>query len=118
MAGLPDEQVVRWGDPIGSHGADVISVNRRTGEVTLWDAKYRASSARIQHSPTFREDVPIRSNRPTPRQNALKQAEETLETDTSLPKPIRERALANVRTNRVRTRTVGFGAARNSTFGN
>src|SRR5262249_52980805 len=39
--GLPDEVVIHWGSPIGSHGADVVSVNLRTGEVTLWDAKFR-----------------------------------------------------------------------------
>ncbi len=33
---LPDEAVVRWGDPIGTRGADVISVNLKTGRVTLW----------------------------------------------------------------------------------
>ena len=83
---MPDEQVVRWGDPIGSHGADVISVNKRTGEVTLWDAKYRGSGVRIQHSPTFKvlddgESSPARAD-------AIKQALKTIKADTLLPAAI------------------------------
>ena len=67
---IPDEQVVRWGDRIGAHGADVISVNRRTGKVTLWDAKYRGSDIGIRHSETFLERIP-RPGKLSPRENAV-----------------------------------------------
>ena len=49
VQGFEDEQVVRWGAPIGSHGADVISVSTKTGQVTLWDAKFRTAGVAIQN---------------------------------------------------------------------
>src|SRR5262249_47267156 len=51
---LPDEVVIHWGSPIGSHGADIVSVNLKTGEVTLWDSKFRGKRVRIQESSTFK----------------------------------------------------------------
>ncbi len=79
---LPGQVVVRWGDPIGSHGADVISVNQRTGEVILWDSKARTASTAIQPSPTF-----------APKSNslasAIKQARESIEKNQTLPPDIR-----------------------------
>ncbi len=112
---IPDEQVVRWGDRIGTHGADVISVNRRTGEVTLWDAKYRGSDVRILHSNTFKEsDAPLRIN---PRLKAIEQASSAIKADLTLPTDIRDKALRALEQKVINTRTVGYGHARNSTFG-
>lgn len=108
---LPDEQVVRWGDPIGTHGSDVISVNGRTGEVTLWDAKYRGTDVRITHSNTFRMDS-------APRQNALQQATDAIKQDKILPEGVRQRALDNLTVKNFNTRTVGYGRALNSIMGN
>ena len=107
----PNEQVVRWGDVIGSHGADVISVNTQTGDVTLWDAKLRSAEVRIQESSTFRA-------RSDAREHAIQQAIETIETDTTLPSSIRQRALENVERKQINTRTVAFGNAKNSIIGN
>ncbi len=107
---VPDQQVIRWGDPIGSHGADVISVNTKTGEVTLWDAKYRGDTVTIRQSSTF--------TRKSARAKAIKQAIQTLEKDTTLSPETRHEALGNLRRGRLRTATVGFGGVRNSVVGN
>jgi hypothetical protein len=105
---LPDEVVVHWGKPVPANGPDVISVNTKTGEVTLWDSKYRGSPRKIQPSSTFQGD--------RTRENAIRQAVEAIKTDTSLPPSIKRAALANLEDRRVRTRTVGAGNARNSTL--
>ena len=105
---LPDEVVVRWGDPIGSHGADVISVNMKTGKVTLWDNKLRSRPGAIQPSPTFQK--------PSSFENAIREASETIKADTTLPADIRAAALKNLEQQQVTTRTVGDGSARNSTL--
>ncbi len=106
---LPNEQVMHWGEPIGSHGADILSVNRKTGEVSLWDSKFRSKSTRIQESPTF--------TNPRARAYAIRQAESIIENDKSLPPAIRNKALANLKQDVIRTRTVGFGKAKNSVIG-
>ena len=106
---IPNEQVVYWGGPIGSHGADVISVNTETGEVTFWDSKFRSRRTRIQESRTFTE-------KPA-RDNAIAQAEAIIRDDKSLPPAIRNKAAASLKQGIIRTRTVGFGKATNSTMG-
>jgi hypothetical protein len=116
---MADEQVVRWGDPIGSHGADIGSVNTRTGDVSLWDSKYRTANVRVQESRTFAK---IRSETgdlvdSDARKFAIKQIIDTLEADNSLPPAIRQKALDNLRHGRIKTRTVGAGNARNSVMG-
>ena len=52
---LPDEILIEWGHDIHSPGADPISYNTRTGEVTLWDAKTtsHAKSQKFKPSDTF-----------------------------------------------------------------
>jgi len=86
------------GDKIGSHGADVISVNIQTGRVTLWDAKYRSAVVRIQQSPTFKD--------PGRLQNAIDEAISTLQSNNSLPQTIRATAIRNLQQGNVRTRTM------------
>lgn len=54
----PDQAVIHWGDVIGTHHADVVSVNVKTGEVTLWDAKYRSRGDRLRPSETFTNQNP------------------------------------------------------------
>ncbi len=104
---LPDEVVIRWGDKIGAHGSDAISVNMKTAGVTLWDGKFRSLPVRIKGSPTF-----------TPHtdrlENAVLEAILTLGSDTALPPQIRLQALDNLRAGVYQTRTVGMGAAKNS----
>lgn len=107
---LPDEQVVRWGDPIGVHGSDVISVNRRTGDVTFWDAKYHGTDTRITHSNTFRMGSASRGN-------ASREAARSIKADTTLGDETRQTALDNLAKGRFKTRTVGYGRALNSTIG-
>ncbi len=104
-------QVVWWGDPIGAHGADVISVNTKTGEVTLWDAKYRTDSVTIQHSATFKVGSSARAN-------AIRQAETAIHESKSLTPEIQKRAEANLLARRLSTHTVDFGQAKNSVIGN
>ena len=105
-----DSSFVRWGDPIGTHGADVISVNVKTGGVTLWDSKFRSGNVRVQPSKTFTDPTGARLA------NAISEAESTIKTNTTLPPEIRAAAMDNLQNNRVTTRTVGAGNARNSTL--
>jgi len=109
VQGLPDQAVVRWGDPIGTHGSDVISVDIKNGDVTLWDAKFRSANVTIKPSPTFT----FGSSR---LQNAINEAITTIESNQTLPADIRDAALGNLRRGNVTTRTVGFGNTRNSTL--
>ncbi len=106
--GLPNEEVVLWGKPIGARGSDVVSVNPQTGGVTLWDARFRSASVRIQPSRTFQQ-------RPT-LQNAIKEATEAVQRNQTLPAHARDAALRNLQAGEVRTRTVGFGNAKNPTL--
>ncbi len=117
---MPDEQVVRWGDPIGSHGGDVISVNRRTGEVALWDSKYRSANVRVQHSPTFAKTTSAdgQVTDSDARAFSIAQARETIGADQTLPPAIKQRALDNLSRGQIKTRTVGQGSAKNSVIGN
>ena len=103
---MPDEVVVSWGNKIGTHGADVISVNMKTGEVTLWDAKYRGSPRTIQPSETFQKGAS--------RDNAIKQATDAIQENETLPPDVKGAALKKLLNREVRTRTTGEGQARNS----
>jgi hypothetical protein len=107
--GLPDEVVIRWGDPIGTHGGDVISVNIRSGRVTLWDSKFRSNPRRIDPTPTFAPQSSRLSN-------AIQEAIASLRGNTTLPVGVRDAALRELLAGRVRTRTTGAGSARNSTL--
>jgi filamentous hemagglutinin len=106
---LPDEVVVHWGKPVTANGADVISVNQRTGVVTLWDSKMRGASVTIEPSSTFAPGS-------GPLANAIKQAKVALAKDKSLTPAIRAKALENLEKRAVQTRTVGAGAVKNSTL--
>jgi hypothetical protein len=103
---LPNQVVVRWGDRIGVQGSDVISVNILSGDVTLWDGKYRSADTRIQGSPTF--------SMPSRRQNAIDEAIQTLRQNKVLSIGIKQAAIRNLQLGRFETRTVGFGNAKNS----
>ena len=72
VAKLPNQQVLRYGDAIGTRGADVISVDTTNGDIYLWDNKYRSSDVSIPSSPTFTQGS-ARLN------NALRQAVEAVE---------------------------------------
>ena len=107
IAGLPDQVVVRYGDAIGTNGADVVSVNRATGDVTLWDNKYRTALQNLKSpSKTFEPE----SSR---LKSAVKQAEEAIEA-ASLPADIEAKALKKLDSGNYTTNTVGSGKLRNS----
>ncbi len=108
--GMPDQQVVLWGGPIGSHGADVISVDTRTGAVTLWDAKYRSDKVKVGASTTFKPDTPARAN-------AIRQAIAAINSDKMLSPEIREKAIKNLDEGKLTTITTGFGNTKNSVIG-
>ena len=105
VAQIPNEQVLKWGDAIGRNGSDIISVNKQTGQVTLWDSKYRSSPTYIKVSPTFTKTSTLG--------NAKQEAIEAVE-NSKLPVDIKNKALANLDDNNFRTVTTGAGAGRNS----
>jgi len=107
VAALPNQTVVQYGDAIGTHGADVVSVDSATGEVTLWDNKYRSSAQNVPSSPTF-----------TPGSNALDGAVSDAQTairNSNLPDSVKQQAIQNLRDGNFNANTVGSGAAKNST---
>lgn len=105
VAQIPDEQVLKWGDAIGRNGSDIISVNKQTGQVTLWDSKYRSSPTYIKVSPTFTKTSTIN--------NAKQEATEAVR-QSNLPADIKNKALDNIRKDKFRSITTGAGAGRNS----
>jgi filamentous hemagglutinin len=95
------ETVVSWGGKVGSQGADVISVNPKTGEVILYDAKTYSNATNVQPSPTFApgSDALI---------NARDQAERAISA-SNLPPAIEQQALKNIREGNFTTRTTNQG---------
>jgi hypothetical protein len=81
-------------------------VNYKTGDVTLWDAKLHSTARRVQASETFTD--------PAKRGNAIQEAIEALDANTTLPQKIKDAAIQNLNLKIVKTRTVGFGNAKNS----
>jgi filamentous hemagglutinin len=107
VANLPNQVVIKYGDKVGEHGADVVSVNVNTGEVILWDNKFRSSSSNIPSSPTFKEDS-----------SALNKAVEGAKADiksSNLSPEIKEKAIQNLDRRNFTANTVGSGSAKNST---
>ncbi|TCS32902.1 filamentous hemagglutinin [Paucimonas lemoignei] len=97
--------VVKWGDKIGAHGSDIISINPKSGEVTLWDSKFRSAQTSIQQSPTF-------SNAST-NVAAVEEARNVIRA-SDLPDQIKIQALQNLDKGNFITNTVGSGGAKNS----
>jgi hypothetical protein len=100
-----DYSVVKWGDKVGGHGSDIVSVNPRTGEVVLWDSKFRSSDVGLQQSPTFSDS----SRRAAAVDEALKAIQ-----SSSLAPEVKNRALQNLTGGNFTTNTAGSGGARNS----
>lgn len=97
---------MKWGNSTGTNGSDIISVNPRTGEVELWDSKYRSSPTKGKISPTF--------DKPNTRGRAIEEARREIESSTLLSPEIKQRALANLRKRNFTTYTVGHGKVQNS----
>jgi hypothetical protein len=98
--------VLKYGDVIGRQGADIISVNPRTGEVVLWDAKYRSADVSLAQSPTFAQRQA--------REAAVEQALQLISTNQSLSISAKTQALSNLRNGNFVTNTAGSGSLRNS----
>lgn len=105
-ATMPNEVIVLWGNRVTQNGSDVVTVNRLTGEVTLWDNKFRSHTRSINGSATFT----LGSDR---LKNAVMQATRVINA-SNLPANIRAQALQNLRSGNLRTITSGSGATRNS----
>lgn len=90
---------------IGRHGADVISVDVKTGEVTLWDSKYRSGDVKLGESPTFTKE--------SSRRFAIQEAIDAV-TDSKLPDDIKNKSLFFLRSNTFKANTVAAGNARSS----
>ena len=106
IANTADQQVLKYGDKIGLHGADIISVDVKTGDVSFWDSKYRSNPAGIKNSPTFSGS--------TTRENALEEAKIVI-MNSELPDAIKYIALDNMNKKNFSANTLGHGAAKNST---
>ena len=107
VAALPNQTVVRYGDAVGTHGADLVSVNSATGEVTLWDNKFRSSGQSVPSSPTFMPQSSALNGALTGAQAAIE--------NSNLSQAIKQQALQNLQNGNFGANTVGSGAARNST---
>ena len=97
--------VVKWGGAIGTRGNDLISINPATGEVALWDSKYRSATTSIQQSPTF-------ANSRT-RDGAIEEALDAVN-EAQLPADIRATAIKNLTDGTFTTNTAGAGGVKNS----
>jgi hypothetical protein len=47
------DAVIQYGHRVVEHGADIVSIDKTTGRVTLWDSKYRELGGTSAHSDTF-----------------------------------------------------------------
>lgn len=89
---------------MGTHGADIISVNSKSGRVTLWDTKWRTNPTMIGPSKTFSE--PGRLN------NALQHARDALEDTRHLPLQLKQEAINSIDSKTYNAHTPGMGFAR------
>ena len=105
-----DEIVIRWGDGVGTHGADIITVNagsgQNAGRLTIWDTKWRTNPTNIGPSRTFSDAGRL--------QNALQQAREALEVADGIPSTLRQKAVDSIDSRTFAAHTPGMGAARSS----
>jgi hypothetical protein len=103
---MTDEIVILWGDGVGTHGADIITVNSKTGRLTLWDTKWRTNPTGIGPSKTFSDAGRL--------QNAVDQALEALDDVDYLPPELKQKALDSIDSRTFGAQTPGMGAARSS----
>ena len=106
VQGLPNQQVVSYGGAMGTHGADVVSVDTTTGEVILWDSKTSVNAKQIPGSTTF-------DSGSAPLNNAVNDAKIAIE-NSNLPPDIQAKALGNLKNGNFTSNTVGSGAIKNS----
>ncbi|TXK33696.1 hypothetical protein FVQ98_02170 [Ottowia sp. GY511] len=111
LAGLPETAVVMYGNRVTLNGADVISLNTRTGEVTLWDNKFRSALTSIKPSNTFKPSLEGYSDS---LRGASEQAQEHIRNSTTVSESVRLNALEALENGNFSTNTVGSGGSRNS----
>lgn len=99
-----DEIVIRWGDDAGTHGADIVTVNSKTGRVTLWKTKWRSNPEKGKTSGTF--SLKPGSNRLL---KARQQAREAILDADHLPPSLKEKAIQSLDTNAFSTHTPYLG---------
>ncbi|MDG4952736.1 hemagglutinin repeat-containing protein [Actinobacillus equuli] len=102
----PNRQVIKWGNSTGTNGSDVISVNTKTGEVELWDNKYRSGSVTGKISPTFDKEKT--------RASAIEEAIREIRGSKFIAPEIQQKALDNLAKQNFTTYTVGSGKVKNS----
>ncbi|WP_374406910.1 hypothetical protein [Hydrogenophaga sp.] len=100
------ELVVSWGGKVGTQGADMISVNPKTGEVILYDARTYSNATNVQPSTTFAPGG-------EPLANARVQAESAIEA-SNLPPALKQQALDNLENGNFTTRTTNQGVGGSS----
>jgi hypothetical protein len=105
----PDEVVLQWGKPMGTHGADIISDNYKTGKITLWDDKYRSQLRMITPSETFTENSSALDK-------AIREAIDVVRA-SKLPPRDKNAALNSLIGGTFIPKTHGSGSAKNSTIG-
>ncbi|MDC5425150.1 DUF637 domain-containing protein [Acinetobacter baumannii] len=101
----PNQVVLKYGDAIGRNGSDIISVDIKTGNVYLWDSKYRSSNSKLGASTTFTNS--------TTRTNAVNEALTTIR-QSNLPESVKQVALKNLNDGTFTTYTVATGNSKNS----
>jgi hypothetical protein len=104
------QMVVRWGDKIGTNGADVISVNPSTGQVSLWDTKFLSADKSIKMAGSF-DFTGI--NGQAKLASLMKQAEDAI-VAARLQPAVEAKAIAEIRAQNFFANTVGAGSAKNS----
>ena len=100
-------RVLKWGDRIGKHGNDVITVNPKTGAVELWDNKFRSTPAAGEISPTFRNKTTL--------SNALEEARDYIQ-HSNLPPSLKTKAMNNIDKGNVTVYTPASGGIKYSTI--
>ncbi|MBL8389352.1 MAG: hypothetical protein JNK17_14155 [Hydrogenophaga sp.] len=100
------ELVVSWGGKVGTQGADMISVNPKTGEVILYDARTYSNARNVQPSTTFAQDKPAL-------ENARRGAFDAIEA-SNLPPALLQQARQNILDGNFITRTTNQGVGGSS----
>jgi filamentous hemagglutinin len=108
VASIPNQKVVQYGGAVGTHGADVVSVNSVTGEVTLWDNKFLSNVRNVPPSTTFAPQSSALDGTLTNARNAID--------SSNLSPVIKQQAIQNLEKRNFTTNTVESGAAKNSTI--
>jgi hypothetical protein len=94
---------------VGQNGADLISFNTLTKQVTFWDAKFRSAVVVVKQSKTF-------VNTAT-RENCIQEAIQYINSSQSpLTAAQKAEALQSIRNETYQLRTIGQGNAKTADF--